>query len=117
MKTRHTLVGCHWPGFGVRIAEPVRKPRQKVVAASLYAARSVATLQLPFRFFHNQRCPTGTPPAGSFLRQVLNRMLVERINALQNEAIEASKADPAALQRYRELQIRKLELEALSRAG
>jgi DNA primase len=51
------------------------------------------------------------------LRQVLNRMLVERINALQNEAIEASKADPAALQRYRELQTRKLELEALSRAG
>jgi len=51
------------------------------------------------------------------LRQVLNRMLVEHINALQNEAIEASKADPAALQRYRELQTRKLELEALSRAG
>ncbi len=51
------------------------------------------------------------------LRQVLNRMLVEHINALQNEAIEASKAEPAALQRYRELQTRKLELEALSRAG
>ena len=51
------------------------------------------------------------------LRQVLNRMLVERINTLQNEAIEASKADPSALQRYRELQTRKLELEALARAG
>jgi DNA primase len=51
------------------------------------------------------------------LRQLLNRMLVERINTLLTEAIEASKADPSALQRYRQLQARKLELEALSRAG
>jgi DNA primase len=51
------------------------------------------------------------------LRHLLNRMLVERLNTLENEAIEASKADPSALQRYRELQTRKLELEALARAG
>jgi DNA primase len=46
------------------------------------------------------------------LRQVLDRMLIERINNQQIEAINASKADPSALTRYRELQTRKLELEA-----
>jgi DNA primase len=46
------------------------------------------------------------------LRQVLDRMLIERINSQQIEAINASKADPSALTRYRELQSRKLELEA-----
>ncbi len=51
------------------------------------------------------------------LRQLLNRMLVDRINRQLNEAIEASKADPGALQRYRELQARKLALEAQTRAG
>jgi DNA primase len=51
------------------------------------------------------------------LRQLLDRMLIERINTQQIEAINASKADPGALQRYRELQARKVELEALARAG
>ena len=49
------------------------------------------------------------------LRQLLNRMLVERINLWMNQAIEASKADPSALQRYRELQKRKGELETAAR--
>ena len=44
------------------------------------------------------------------LRDLLNRMLVERIKVQQNEAIEASKADPAALSRYRELEVRRLQL-------
>ena len=51
------------------------------------------------------------------LRQVLDRMLIERLGAHMNEAIEASKADPSALQRYRVLQARKLELEAQARAN
>ena len=51
------------------------------------------------------------------LRQVLDRMLIERLGAHMNEAIEASKADPSALQRYRALQARKLELEAQARAN
>ncbi len=54
--------------------------------------------------------------AANELRQILNRMLVERINTQLDAAIEQSKSDPSALQRYRELQKRKLELEALSRA-
>ena len=65
--------GCHWPGFGVRIAEPIRKLRQKVFTASLYVERFIAALQSLFCFFQNQRCRTGTPPARSFLRRVLNR--------------------------------------------
>ena len=55
--------------------------------------------------------------SGQELRQLLNRMLVERINAQQIEAIEASKADPGALLRYRELQLRKQALEASTRPG
>lgn len=49
---------------------------------------------------------------GRELRDLLNRMLVERIKAMETEAIEASKADPSALERYRELQARRRELEA-----
>ena len=48
--------------------------------------------------------------SGAELRDLLNRMLVERIKVQQNEAIEASKADPAALSRYRELEVRRLQL-------
>ncbi len=46
------------------------------------------------------------------LRNLLNRMLVERLKTLETEAIEAAKTDPSALQRYRELQMRRRELEA-----
>ncbi len=46
------------------------------------------------------------------LRSLLNRMLVERIKAQETEAIEAAKADPSALLRYRDLQARRRELEA-----
>jgi DNA primase len=49
------------------------------------------------------------------LRDVLNRMLVEHIKEQETEAIEASKADPAALLRYRELQTRRRQLEKLER--
>ena len=56
---------------------------------------------------------TSAEPAnesGAELRDLLNRMLVERIKVQQNEAIEASKADPTALSRYRELEVRRLQL-------
>jgi DNA primase len=46
------------------------------------------------------------------LRNLLNRMLVEQLKMHETEAIEASRTDPAALQRYRELQLRRRELEA-----
>jgi DNA primase len=46
------------------------------------------------------------------LRDLLDRMLVERLKAQETEAIAAAATDPAALQRYRELQARRRELEA-----
>jgi DNA primase len=49
------------------------------------------------------------------LRQLLNRMLIERISLWMNQAIEGSKSDPTALQRYRDLQRRKGELEIAAR--
>jgi DNA primase len=47
------------------------------------------------------------------LRNLLNRILVEQLKAQETEAIQASKADPSALLRYRELRDRRLLLQAL----
>ncbi len=46
------------------------------------------------------------------LRNLVNRILIEQLKAQETEAIEASKADPSALGRYRELQARRRALEA-----
>ena len=46
------------------------------------------------------------------LRNLLNRMLVERLKVQETQAIQAAKADPSALLRYRELQMRRLNLES-----
>ena len=46
------------------------------------------------------------------LRNLLKRMLIEQIKVQETEAIEAARADPTALRRYRELQARRRELEA-----
>jgi DNA primase len=48
------------------------------------------------------------------LRDLLNRLLVEHLKEQETWAIEASKADPAALVRYRELQTRRRQLEQAS---
>jgi DNA primase len=45
------------------------------------------------------------------LRELLNRMLIDNIKALETQAIEDAKADPDALIRYRELQNKRLLLE------
>jgi DNA primase len=50
--------------------------------------------------------------SASELRNLLNRLLVERLKIQETEAIHASKADPSALLRYRELQARRLKLES-----
>ena len=52
------------------------------------------------------------PEALTELRHLLNRMLIEQLKADETLAIEASKTDPNALGRYRELQARRLALEA-----
>ena len=46
------------------------------------------------------------------LRDLLNRMLVERLKTQETAAIDAAKTDPTALQRYRELQTRRRQLES-----
>ena len=46
------------------------------------------------------------------LRNLLNRMLIERLKLQETQAIDDAKTDPTALQRYRELQNRRLVLEA-----
>jgi len=45
------------------------------------------------------------------LRDLLNRMLVDRIKEQETQAIAASSTDPSALERYRELHARRLQLE------
>lgn len=45
------------------------------------------------------------------LRGLLNRMLVDALKQQENEAIEAARTDPGALQRYRTLHTRRRELE------
>jgi DNA primase len=54
--------------------------------------------------------------AGAELRQLLNKMLVERLKAQESAAITAASSDPSALQRYRDLQKRRTELERQTRA-
>ena len=51
--------------------------------------------------------------AASELRDLLNRMLIERIKEQETRAIEDSKQDPQALQRYRELLARRMQLEKI----
>ncbi len=46
------------------------------------------------------------------LRTLLNRMLIDQLKIEETQAIEAAKADPSALQRYRELQARRKVLES-----
>jgi len=46
------------------------------------------------------------------LRHLINRMLIEQLKIEETLAIEAAKVDPGALQRYRELQTRRLLLES-----
>jgi DNA primase len=58
-----------------------------------------------------------TGESASELRNLLNRMLVERLKVQETEAIHAAKADPTALLRYRELQARRLKLESAPSQG
>jgi DNA primase len=46
------------------------------------------------------------------LRDLLNRMLVEQLKVQETEAIDASKSDPQALQRYKALRERRVQLMA-----
>ncbi len=51
------------------------------------------------------------------LRLLVNRIQVDHLKALETAAIEAAKTDPAALERYRQLQARRMTLEASAKAA
>ncbi len=77
-----------------------------------------AAQEVVFRLMSGATMATQPPEESApELRDVLNRMLVDHIKEQETLAIEASKADPAALIRYRELQARRSQLEQASRAG
>ena len=54
--------------------------------------------------------------SSSELRNLLNRMLVEQLKTQETQAIQSAGIDPGALQRYREIQARRLALEATASA-
>jgi len=53
-----------------------------------------------------------TGESASELRNLLNRMLVDRLIVQETEALQAAKADPTALLRYRELYTRRRALQS-----
>lgn len=60
---------------------------------------------------------TDTSETQDELRKLIDRMLIEQLKIEETQAIEAAKADPSALQHYRELQARRILLEATSRTS
>lgn len=50
------------------------------------------------------------------LRALVNRIQIDQLKTQETAAIEAAKTDPAALERYRQLQARRMTLEASSKA-
>ncbi len=56
-------------------------------------------------------------PSFDELRDLLDRMLIERLKLQETEAIHRVELDPAALSHYRELQTRRLQIEAILGAG
>jgi len=67
-----------------------------------------------------QTAPPEPPPlaeSAAELRDVLNRMLIDQLKWQETEAIAAAASDPAALQRYREIQTRRMQLEKLQSPG
>jgi DNA primase len=60
---------------------------------------------------HELDVPQPAQESTQELRQLLDRMLVERLKAQETEAIDAARRDPNALVRYREIQARRRQLE------
>ena len=71
-----------------------------VLAAALAAAEAIRERDLE---------------AASELRGLLDRMLVERLKQLETTALASADRDPGAFARYRELNLRRLELEGSAR--
>jgi DNA primase len=87
----------HQPWVALR--EGLREHEEEEFAVRLMAGHELGT-------------PDETDESAAELRNLLNRMLVERLKIQETEAIHASKTDPTALHRYRELLTRRLKLES-----
>ncbi len=90
----------HGPQAWVALREGLRGRTEEELAVRLMSDYELAD-------------PVQSDEAGNELRDLLNRMLVEKLKVQETEAIQAAKADPGALQRYRELQARRFKLESL----
>ncbi len=94
----------HGPQPWVALREGLRGHESEEFALQLMAGYELGTAN-------------NAPEAISELRHLLNRMLIEQLKMDETAAIAAAKADPGALQRYRELQARRLLLESCDKAS
>jgi len=94
----------HGPQPWVALREGLRGHESEEFALQLMAGYELGTAN-------------NAPEAFSELRHLLNRMLIEQLKMDETAAIAAAKADPGALQRYRELQGRRLLLESCDKAS
>ncbi|MFM2427590.1 MAG: hypothetical protein RL707_1417 [Pseudomonadota bacterium] len=56
--------------------------------------------------------PDEEEDSASELRNLLNRMLVDRLTVLETETLQAAKADPTALLRYKEIYNRRRAIQS-----
>ena len=88
-----------WESLQMALQEPsIRALAQQLMAETAVAAQPLAE-------------------SDGELRDLLNRMLIEHLKSQETQAIAESRTDSEALQRYRELQTRRLQLERLQTGG
>jgi DNA primase len=71
--------------------------------------------ELALRLMSDHEMDGATSADSSFaeLRDLLDRMLIERLKSQETEAIQRADTDPSALKHYRELQTRRRQIEAM----
>ncbi|MEI8169955.1 MAG: DNA primase [Rhodoferax sp.] len=89
----------HGPQPWVALREGLRDHEGEALAVRLMAADEMA-----------EQDDSGESAAE--LRNLLDRMLIDRLTAQETEALEASKADPTALLRYREFYTRRRAIQS-----
>ena len=82
-----------------------------------HGSEDLAVRQMSGSMWDESDETSGSAESHQELRNLLDRMLVERLKAQETEAIEAAKADPTALARYRDLQARRRQLEVATAAS
>ena len=103
----------HGPLF-VWLVRPLHEHGPQPWAAAREGLRGHASEALAVRLMGTTDMASGDDHKDTLdeLRNLLRRMLVEDLKAQETRAIEASRSDPLALERYRELQARRRTLES-----